>query len=153
MNDFLPRFGGLRSLTKPISSKRYALFFVKAEKKGKEIGGIPPAEVGNFLHILYGGSKQALFVQPQNGSAIRYEAENAKLTGSAYKSTAQVAGIDDVGSSLTFDHQLIEEDGDYTLRIEKTQTDTGFAELDAFDLLPCSLTGGVPVPSPAENDV
>ena len=61
MNDFLPRFGGLRSLTKPISSKRYALFFVKAEKKGKEIGGIPPAEVGNFLHILYGDSKQALF--------------------------------------------------------------------------------------------
>ena len=37
------------------------MFFVKAEKKGKEIGGIPPAEVGNFLHILYGGSKQALF--------------------------------------------------------------------------------------------
>lgn len=64
-----------------------------------------------------------------------------------------MAGIDDVGSSLAFDHLLIEEDGDYTLRIEKTQTDTGFAELDAFDLLPCSLTGGVPVPSPAENDV
>ena len=51
----------LRSLTKPILSERGALFFVKAEKKGKEIGGIPPAEVGNFLHILYGGSKQALF--------------------------------------------------------------------------------------------
>lgn len=49
-----------------------------------------------------------------------------------------------MGSSLTFDHLLIEEDGDYTLRIEKTQTDTGFAELDAFDLLPCSLTGAFP---------
>lgn len=58
---FCPALAGLRSLTKPISSKRGALFFVKAEKKGKKIGGIPPAEVGNFLHILYGGSKQALF--------------------------------------------------------------------------------------------
>lgn len=153
----------------------------------------------------------SLSVEIQNGSAIRYEAEDAKLTGSGYKSTAHVAGIDDVGSSLTFDHLLIEEDGDYTLRfyyaaplgfashtvyvdgikrgtlrynengkslgwgcfdsdiyadihltlekgthtlrIEKTQTDTGFAELDAFDLLPCSLTGGVPVPPPAEDDV
>ena len=45
----------------PLSLKRGLCFFVKAEKKGKEIGGIPPAEVGNFLHILYGGSKQALF--------------------------------------------------------------------------------------------
>ncbi len=152
----------------------------------------------------------SLSVEIQNGSAIRYEAEDAKLTGSAYKSTSHVAGIDDVGSSLTFDHLLIEKDGDYTLRfyyaaplgfashtvyvdgvkrgtlrynengkslgwgcfdsdiyadihltlekgihtlrIEKTQTDTGFAELDAFDLLPCSLTGGVPVPPPAEDD-
>lgn len=54
-------------------SKRGALFFVKAEKKGKEIGGIPPAEVGNFLHILYGGSKQALFGNPKTAvqSAMR----------------------------------------------------------------------------------
>lgn len=33
-----------RLLTKPNSSKRWALFYVKAEKKDKEIGGIPRVE-------------------------------------------------------------------------------------------------------------
>ena len=149
-------------------------------------------------------------VEIHDSGAIRYEAEDAKLTGSAYKSTAHVAGIDDAGSSLTFDKFMIEEDGDYTLRfyyaaplgfashtvyldgvkmgtlrynengkslgwgtfdaeiyadihltltkgqhtlrIEKTESDAGFAELDAFDLLPCSLTGGVPLPPPEGGD-
>lgn len=149
-------------------------------------------------------------VEIHDSGAIRYEAEDAKLTGSAYKSTAHVAGIDDAGSSLTFDKFMIEEDGDYTLRfyyaapmglathtvyldgikmgtlrynengkslgwgtfdgeiyadihltlmkgrhtlrVEKTESDIGFAELDAFDLLPCSLTGGVPLPPPEDGD-
>jgi hypothetical protein len=131
--------------------------------------------------------------------AVRYEAEDAKLTGSAYRSTRHVAGIDDVGSSLTFDALEIPEDGEYTLRfyysaalgfathtvfvdgvncgtvryndngrtlgwgsfsddiyadirltltkgnhtlrIEKTKDDTGFAELDAFDLIRNTATG------------
>ncbi len=151
----------------------------------------------------------SLTVEIHDSGAIRYEAEDAKLTGSAYKSTAHVAGIDDAGSSLTFDTLLIGEDGDYTLRfyyaapmglathtvyvdgikrgtlrynengktlgwgtfdgdiytdihltlgkgthtlrIEKTESDIGFAELDAFDLLPCSLTGGTPVPPPEDD--
>ena len=132
----------------------------------------------------------------------RYEAEKAKLTGSAYSPGTHVAGIDDVGSSLTFDALVVGEDGDYTLRfyyaapmglathtvyvdgvkvgvlrynengtslgwgkfsediyadihltlekgthtlrIEKTADDVGFAELDAFDRIPCALTGGEP---------
>ena len=140
----------------------------------------------------------------------RYEAEKAKLTGSAYSPGTHVAGIDDVGSSLTFDALVIGEDGDYTLRfyyaapmglathtvyvdgvkrgvlrynengkslgwgsfsediyadihltltkgthtlrIEKTADDIGFAELDAFDLLPCSLTGGIPAQPPEDGD-
>ncbi len=128
--------------------------------------------------------------------AVRYEAEDAKLTGSAYRSTRHVAGIDDVGSSLTFEALTIPADGEYTmrvyyaaalgrathtvfvddvkcgtlrynengktlgwgcfdndiyadirltltkgqhtLRIEKTKDDVGFAELDAFDLIPAT---------------
>lgn len=149
-------------------------------------------------------------VEIHDNGTIRYEAEDAKLTGSAYKSTAHVAGIDDPGSSLTFDTLTIPEDGDYTLRfyyaaplglathtvyvdgvkrgtlrynengkslgwgnfdgeiyadihlnltegnhtlrIEKTNADIGFAELDAFDLIPCSLTGGVPSPIPEDDE-
>ena len=149
-------------------------------------------------------------VEIHDSDAVRYEAEDAKLTGSAYKSTAHVAGIDTAGSSLNFEDLDIPEDGDFTLRfyyaaplglathtvyvdgvkrgvlrynengktlgwgtfdsdiyadihltltegrhtfrIEKTETDVGFAELDAFDLLPCSVTGGVPVPPPEEGD-
>ena len=34
--------------------------------------------------------------------------------------------------------------GTHTLRIEKTEADVGFAELDAIDRIPCALTGGVP---------
>ena len=36
------------------------------------------------------------------------------------------------------------EKGTHTLRIEKTEDDVGFAELDAIDQIPCALTGGVP---------
>ena len=140
---------------------------------------------------------------------VRYEAEKAKLTGSAYKTATHVAGIDDVGSSLTFDTLVVGEDGDYTLRfyyaapmglathtvfvdgiergtlrynengkslgwgsfdeeiyadihltlqkgthtlrIEKTESDVGFAELDAFERIPCALSGGKPASSVEEN--
>ena len=143
-----------------------------------------------------------LSVNIENEGAARYEAEDAKLTGSAYKATVHVAGIDDPGSSLTFETVPVVTAGDYTLRfyyaapmgrathtifvdgikcatvvynengkslgwgsfssdiyadvhitltegvhkirIGKTKTDVGFAELDAFDLLPCSMTGGKP---------
>lgn len=129
-------------------------------------------------------------------TAARYEAEDAKLTGSAYKAPTHVAGIDDVGSSLTFSAVDIVKDGDYAMRIYyaapmgkathtvyvdgkkaavavyndngktlgwgsfdesiyeeltltltkgrheimiiKSGSDTGFAELDAFDLIPCT---------------
>lgn len=125
---------------------------------------------------------------------VCYEAEKAKLTGSAYKTSTHVAGIDDVGSSLTFDSIYVAEDGEYTfrffyaapmglathtvfvdgvecgqlrynengkslswgnfdseiyadihitltkgthtIRIEKTASDVGFAELDAFEKIP-----------------
>ena len=140
---------------------------------------------------------------------IHYEAEKAKLKGSAYNAGTHVAGIDDIGTSLTFDNLFIAEDGDYTLRfyyaapmglathtvyidgvkcgtlrynengkslgwgsfdqdiyadihltlekgthtlrIEKTKEDVGFAELESFDRLPCSLTGGVPQPIPEQD--
>ncbi len=140
---------------------------------------------------------------------IHYEAEKAKLKGSAYSAGTHVAGIDDPGSSLTFENLFIAEDGDYTLRfyyaapmglathtvyidgvkrgtlrynengkslgwgsfsediyadihltlekgthtlrIEKTKADVGFAELESFDRLPCSLTGGTPQPIPDED--
>ena len=144
----------------------------------------------------------SLSVEIHDNGIARYEAEKAKLTGSAYSPGTHVAGIDDVGSSLTFDALVVGEDGDYTLRfyyaapmglathtvyvdgvkrgvlrynengkslgwgsfsediyadihltltkgthtlrIEKTASDICFAELDAFDLIPCTLTGGVP---------
>ena len=140
---------------------------------------------------------------------IHYEAEKAKIKGSAYNAGTHVAGIDDVGTSLTFENLFIAEDGDYTLRfyyaapmglathtvyidgvkrgtlrynengkslgwgsfsediyadihltlekgthtlrIEKTKADVGFAELESFDRLPCSLTGGTPQPIPDED--
>ena len=150
----------------------------------------------------------SLSVTIHDSGIVRYEAESAKLTGSAYKSTTHVAGIDDPGSSLTFNTLVIGEDGDYTLRfyyaapmglathtvyvdgvkqgtlrynengkslgwgsfseeiyadihlsltkgthtlrIEKTETDVGFAELDAFERIPCALTGGTPTPPPED---
>ena len=152
----------------------------------------------------------SLSVTIHDSGITRYEAEKAKLTGSAYSPGTHVAGIDTVGSSLTFDALVIGEDGDYTLRfyyaapmglathtvyvdgvkrgvlryndngktlgwgnfsediyadihltltkgthtlrIVKTAEDIGFAELDAFDLLPCSLTGGIPTPPPEDGD-
>ena len=36
------------------------MFFEKEAKKSEEVGGIPPADGGCFLHVLHGGSKQAL---------------------------------------------------------------------------------------------
>ena len=144
----------------------------------------------------------SLSVVIHDNGIVRYEAEKAKLTGSAYTTGSHIAGIDTVGSSLTFNNLVIGEDGDYTLRfyyaapmglathtvyvdgvkrgvlrynengnslgwgsfseeiyadihltlekgthtlrIEKTATDVGFAELDAFERIPCALTGGVP---------
>ena len=135
-----------------------------------------------------------LSVQVNDSGIIRYEAEKAKLTGSAYSTGSHIAGIDNVGSSLTFNELLVSEDGDHiirfyyaapmglathtvyldgvkcgvlrynengrslgwgsfrediyadirltltkgthVLRIEKTETDVGFAELDAFELIP-----------------
>ena len=50
----------LRLLTKSISSTRQALFFAIEEEKSGEIGGIPPAQVSNLLHILHSGSEEAL---------------------------------------------------------------------------------------------
>lgn len=47
-------------LTKPICSKDRLCFFVKAEKKRKEVGCTPPTEGNCFLHILHGGSEEAL---------------------------------------------------------------------------------------------
>lgn len=133
-------------------------------------------------------------MQVNDSGIIRYEAEKAKLTGSAYSTGSHIAGIDNVGSSLTFNELLVSEDGDHiirfyyaapmglathtvyldgvkcgvlrynengrslgwgsfrediyadihltltkgthVLRIEKTETDVGFAELDAFELIP-----------------
>ena len=144
----------------------------------------------------------SLSVAVHDNGIVRYEAEKAKLTGSAYTTGSHIAGIDEVGSSLTFNNLVIGEDGDYTLRfyyaapmglathtvyvdgvkqgilrynedgkslgwgkfsediyadihltlekgthtlrIEKTAADVGFAELDAFDRIPCALTGGEP---------
>ena len=37
------------------------MFFEKEAKKGEEVGGIPAADGGYFLHVLHSGSKQALF--------------------------------------------------------------------------------------------
>ena len=136
-----------------------------------------------------------LSVDIHDSGVVRYEAENAKLTGSAYKTSTHVAGIDDVGSSLTFENLSVAEGGEYTLRfyyaapmglathtvyvdgvecgtlrynengkslgwgsfsediyaeirvtlekgvhtlrIEKTESDVGFAELESFDRIYC----------------
>lgn len=133
---------------------------------------------------------------------VHYEAEDAALTGSAYKTPTHVAGIDDVGSSLTFDSLFVAEDGNYTLRfyyaaplglathtvyidgvergtlrynengkslgwgnfdkdiyadinitlekgthtirIEKTENDIGFAEIESFDRIPYAQTDEEP---------
>lgn len=143
-------------------------------------------------------------VEVHDVGIIHYEAEKAKIQGSAYNAGTHIAGIDDIGTSLTFENLFIAEDGDYTLRfyyaapmglathtvyvdgvergtlrynengkslgwgsfdssiyadihlslekgthtlrIEKTESDIGFAELESFDRLPCSLTGGTPLP-------
>ena len=58
----------------------------------------------------------AVTVNVVDTGAVRYEAEDARLTGSAYRSTRHVAGIDDVGSSLTFEKLEVPADGEYTLR-------------------------------------
>ena len=50
----------LRITDKAYLKQETGFVFSKTEKKGEEIGGIPPAEAGNFLHILHGGSEQAL---------------------------------------------------------------------------------------------
>ena len=150
----------------------------------------------------------SLSVTIHDSGIVRYEAEKAKLSGSAYKSATHVAGIDTPGSSLTFENLFIAKSGDYTLRfyyaapmglathtvyvdgvergtlrynengkslgwgtfdseiyadihltlekgthtlrIEKTESDIGFAELESFDRLPCSMTGGTPLP-PAKD--
>jgi hypothetical protein len=152
----------------------------------------------------------ALSVGLINSGVVRYEAEKAKITGSATRNATHVGGIDNPGTALTFEELVIDEDGDYTfrfyyaapmglathtvyvdgvkrgvlrynengkslgwgsfsediyteihltltkgthtLRIEKTADDIGFAELDAFDRIPCALTGGVPTPSPQGGD-
>jgi hypothetical protein len=162
-------------------------------------GAAIPAEVSLSLSVtLY------------DSGVTRYEAEDAQLTGTAYKSTAHVAGIDEAGSSLNYNAFLVPEDGDFTLRfyyaaplglathtvyvdgvkrgvlrynengktlgwgsfdadiyadihlsltagnhtlrIEKTKADIGFAELDAFDLISCTVTGGIPLPPPEDGD-
>ena len=144
----------------------------------------------------------SLWVGPVNSGVVRYEAEKAKIIGSATRNATHVGGIDKPGTALTFEEVVIDEDGDYTfrfyyaaplglathtvymdgvkrgvlrynengkslgwgsfsediyadihlalekgthtLRIEKTANDIGFAELDAFDRIPCVLTGGIP---------
>ena len=136
----------------------------------------------------------AISVTVNDSGIVRYEAEKAKLTGSAYSTGSHIAGIDNVGSSLTFNDLVVSEDGKYTLRfyyaapmglathtvyvdgvkrgilrynengkslgwgnfsediyadiqvtltkgthilcIEKTESDVGFAELDAFEQIP-----------------
>lgn len=142
------------------------------------------------------GVKITLAAQINDKGNTRYEAESAKLTGSAKNASSHVSGIDSVGSSLTFSSVSVPNDGEYTLRfyyaapmglathtvlvdgvkvgtvrynengktlgwghfrediyadvtitltkgthtlrIEKTASDTGFAELDAIDLLSAS---------------
>ena len=144
----------------------------------------------------------SLWVGPVNSGVVRYEAEKAKIIGSATRNATHVGGIDKPGTALTFEEVVIDEDGDYTfrfyyaaplglathtvymdgvkrgvlrynengkslgwgsfsediyadihlalkkgthtLRVEKTEADVGFAELDAIDQIPCALTGGVP---------
>ena len=144
----------------------------------------------------------SLSVAIHDTGIVHYEAEDAALTGSAYKTPTHVAGIDDVGSSLTFDSLFVAEDGNYTLRfyyaaplglathtvyidgvergtlrynengkslgwgnfdkdiyadinitlekgthtirIEKTENDIGFAEIESFDRIPYAQTDEEP---------
>ena len=55
-----------------------------------------------------------------------------------------ILGWDAFSEDIYADIHLTLAKGTHILRSEKTEADVGFAELDAIDQIPCSLTGGVP---------
>ena len=65
-----------------------------------------------------------------------------------YNENGKSLGWGSFDQDIYADIHLTLEKGTHTLRIEKTEEDVGFAELESFDRLPCSLTGGVPQPIP-----
>ncbi len=63
-----------------------------------------------------------------------------------YNENGKSLGWGTFDSEIYADIHLTLEKGTHTLRIEKTESDIGFAELESFDRLPCSITGGTPLP-------
>jgi hypothetical protein len=61
-----------------------------------------------------------------------------------YNDNGKSLGWGSFSEDIYADIHLALEKGTHTLRIEKTESDVGFAELDAIDQIPCALTGGVP---------
>ena len=61
-----------------------------------------------------------------------------------YNDNGKSLGWGSFSEDIYADIHLTLEKGTHTLRIEKTEADVGFAELDAFDRIPCELTGGMP---------
>ena len=61
-----------------------------------------------------------------------------------YNDNGKSPGWGSFSEDIYADIHLTLEKGTYTFRIEKTEADVGFAELDAIDRIPCALTGGVP---------
>ena len=103
---------GLVTLPKGSGSVSAATDLMRSDRHNRVLltsadGSPIPAELKLTLQVT---------VDVVDTGAVRYEAETAWLTGSAYRSTRHVAGIDDIGSSLTFDKLEIPADGEYTLR-------------------------------------
>jgi hypothetical protein len=69
-----------------------------------------------------------------------------------YNDNGKSLGWGSFSEDIYADIHLTLTEGSHTLRIEKTENDIGFAELDAFDLLSCSLTGGIPTPPPEDGE-
>lgn len=94
-------------------------------------------EDGDYTFRFYyaapmGLATHTIYVDGVKRGVVRYN-ENGKSLGWGAFSEDIYA---DIHLTLT--------KGTHILRIEKTEADVGFAELDAIDQIPCSLTGGVP---------
>ena len=91
---------------------------------GKSARPIAAAPMGLATHTVYvDGVKRGVVRYNENGKSLGWGAFSEDIYA-------------DIHLTLT--------KGTHILRIEKTEADVGFAELDAIDQIPCSLTGGVP---------
>lgn len=94
-------------------------------------------EDGDYTFRFYyaapmGLATHTIYVDGVKRGVVRYNENGKSLGWGAFS------------EDIYADIHLTLAKGTHILRIEKTEADVGFAELDAIDQIPCSLTGGVP---------